>query len=63
MRARHARHLARQLNASFLTAYRMPLESGRLLLILRFPAPDRSRSRVEQAILRRYLASQAASEP
>jgi small-conductance mechanosensitive channel len=33
-------------------------EPGRLLLVLRFPAPDRGRSRVEQAILRRYLASQ-----
>jgi len=33
-------------------------ESGRPLLVLRFPAPDRGRSRIEQAILRRYLASQ-----
>jgi hypothetical protein len=33
-------------------------EPGGLLLVLRFPAPDRGRSRIEQAILRRYLASQ-----
>ena len=32
-------------------------EAGRIHLVLRFPAPDRGRSRVEQAILRRYLAS------
>ncbi len=32
-------------------------ELGRILLVLRFPAPDRGRSRIEQAILRRYLAS------
>jgi hypothetical protein len=38
-------------------------ESGRLLLVLRFPAPDRGRSRIEQAILRRYLASQPVSSP
>ncbi len=31
-------------------------EPGRIQLVLRFPAPDRGRSRVEQAILRRYLA-------
>jgi len=31
-------------------------ELGRILLVLRFPAPDRGRSRIEQAILRRYLA-------
>ncbi len=31
-------------------------EPGRIHLVLRFPAPDRGRSRVEQAILRRYLA-------
>src|SRR5512134_863729 len=31
-------------------------EAGRVLLVLRFPAPDRGRSRVEQAILRRYLS-------
>ncbi len=30
-------------------------EPGKLQLVLRFPAPDRGRSRVEQAILRRYL--------
>ena len=38
-------------------------ESGRPLLVLRFPAPDRGRSRIEQAILRRYLASQSHSSP
>jgi small-conductance mechanosensitive channel len=32
-------------------------EAGRIHLVLRFPAPDRGRSRVEQAILRRYLAA------
>ncbi len=31
-------------------------EPGRIHLVLRFPAPDRGRSRIEQAILRRYLA-------
>lgn len=31
------------------------LEPGAMQLVLRFPAPDRGRSRVEQAILRRYL--------
>ena len=30
-------------------------ESGKMQLVLRFPAPDRGRSRIEQAILRRYL--------
>lgn len=30
-------------------------ESGKIHLVLRFPAPDRGRSRIEQAILRRYL--------
>jgi small-conductance mechanosensitive channel len=30
-------------------------EFGKLHLVLRFPAPDRGRSRIEQAILRRYL--------
>ncbi len=30
-------------------------EAGRMDLVLRFPAPDRGRSRVEQSILRRYL--------
>jgi hypothetical protein len=38
-------------------------ETGRLLLVLRFPAPDRGRSRIEQAILRRYLASQLLPSP
>lgn len=33
------------------------LEPGRMLLVLRFPAPDRGRSRVEQAIIRRYLTA------
>ncbi len=32
-------------------------DAGRLNLILRFPAPDRGRSRVEQAILRRFLVA------
>ena len=31
-------------------------EQGRIHLVLRFPAPDRGRSRIEQAILRRFLA-------
>lgn len=35
-------------------------EPGRINLVLRFPAPDRGRSRVEQAILRRYLTAAAA---
>lgn len=35
------------------------LEPGKLHLVLRFPAPDRGRSRVEQAILRRYLDATA----
>jgi len=30
-------------------------EPGKIQLVLRFPAPDRGRSRVEQSILRRYL--------
>lgn len=30
-------------------------ESGKIHLVLRFPAPDRGRSRIEQAIIRRYL--------
>ena len=34
-------------------------EPGRTDLVLRFPAPDRGRSRVEQAILRRYLTETA----
>jgi small-conductance mechanosensitive channel len=32
-------------------------ETGRIQLALRFPAPDRGRSRIEQAILRRYLTA------
>jgi len=35
------------------------LEPEKIQLVLRFPAPDRGRSRVEQAILRRYLAERA----
>jgi small-conductance mechanosensitive channel len=31
------------------------LEPGKAQFVLRFPAPDRGRSRVEQAIVRRYL--------
>ncbi|HEU4684412.1 MAG TPA: hypothetical protein VFS39_07925 [Nitrospira sp.] len=31
-------------------------DQGRINLVLRFPAPDRGRSRVEQAILRRFLS-------
>jgi len=31
------------------------IETGHIQLVLRFPAPDRGRSRIEQAILRRYL--------
>ena len=31
------------------------LEPSKMQLVLRFPAPDRGRSRIEQAILRRYL--------
>lgn len=38
-------------------------EAGLPLLVLRFPAPDRGRSRIEQAILRRYLTSQPISSP
>jgi small-conductance mechanosensitive channel len=38
-------------------------EHGRILLVLRFPAPDRGRSRVEQAILRRYLAAVSSHPP
>ena len=34
-------------------------EPGKIQLVLRFPAPDRGRSRVEQAILRRYLTAAA----
>jgi small-conductance mechanosensitive channel len=36
-------------------------EPGRIQLVLRFPAPDRGRSRIEQAILRRYLTAVAAT--
>jgi len=36
-------------------------ETGRIQLVLRFPAPDRGRSRIEQAILRRYLTAAATS--
>ena len=36
-------------------------EPGRINLVLRFPAPDRGRSRIEQAILRRYLAATATA--
>lgn len=32
-------------------------DAGRIQLVLRFPAPDRGRSRIEQAILRRYLTA------
>jgi small-conductance mechanosensitive channel len=34
-------------------------DAGRIQLVLRFPAPDRGRSRIEQAILRRYLTASA----
>lgn len=37
------------------------LEPGRVHLILRYPAPDRGRSRVEQAIIRRYLRARGVS--
>jgi small-conductance mechanosensitive channel len=36
-------------------------EPGRIDLVLRFPAPDRGRSRIEQAILRRYLTAATAT--
>ncbi len=36
-------------------------EPGRINLVLRFPAPDRGRSRIEQAILRRYLTTVTAT--
>ena len=36
-------------------------ETGRIQLVLRFPAPDRGRSRIEQASLRRYLTAAASS--
>lgn len=38
-------------------------ESGKIHLVLRFPAPDRGRSRIEQAILRRYLLQMSEQEP
>jgi small-conductance mechanosensitive channel len=38
-------------------------EPGRILLVLRFPAPDRGRSRIEQAIIRRYLTAVSADHP
>jgi small-conductance mechanosensitive channel len=37
-------------------------ESGKIHLVLRFPAPDRGRSRIEQAILRRYLLQMNVQE-
>jgi len=37
-------------------------ESGKIHLVLRFPAPDRGRSRIEQAILRRYLLHMSEHE-
>jgi small-conductance mechanosensitive channel len=36
-------------------------DAGRIQLVLRFPAPDRGRSRIEQAILRRYLTASAST--
>jgi hypothetical protein len=36
-------------------------EPGTMHLVLRFPAPDRGRSRIEQSILRRYLIEMIAS--
>jgi small-conductance mechanosensitive channel len=36
-------------------------DTGRIQLVLRFPSPDRGRSRIEQAILRRYLTAAAAT--
>ena len=38
-------------------------ESGKIHLVLRFPAPDRGRSRIEQAILRRYLLQVTQHDP
>jgi hypothetical protein len=32
-------------------------EPGRIHLVLRFPAPDHGRLRIEQAVLRRYLTA------
>ena len=37
------------------------VDTGRVQLVVRFPAPDRGRSRIEQAILRRYLTTPAPS--
>lgn len=37
------------------------LEPGKAQFVLRFPAPDRGRSRVEQAIVRRYLTEVSKS--
>lgn len=36
-------------------------EPGHIQLVLRFPAPDRGRSRIEQSILRRYLTTTFAT--
>ena len=36
-------------------------EPGRINLVPRFPAPDRGRSRIEQAVLRRYLVAAATA--
>ena len=36
-------------------------ETGHINLVLRVPAPDRGRSRIEPAILRRYLTAAATS--
>ena len=38
-------------------------ESGKIHLVLRFPAPDRGRSRIEQTILRRYLLQMTEQAP
>jgi small-conductance mechanosensitive channel len=37
------------------------IEPGRVHLVLRYPAPDRGRSRVEQAIIRRYLRTMSGT--
>ncbi|MBX3331681.1 MAG: mechanosensitive ion channel family protein [Nitrospira sp.] len=37
-------------------------DSGKIHLVLRFPAPDRGRSRIEQAILRRHLLQMNVQE-
>lgn len=39
------------------------LDPGKMQLVLRFPAPDRGRSRIEQAIVRRYLTEIATPLP